>query len=74
MHKTYQHHVPGEKAKSAMQQLREAFSAMHEAIEAIGGPSREKSLALTHLEIAAMFANKVAVAADPESKPEFPSS
>ncbi len=65
----YAHHVPGAAAKKDMETLRKKFAELHSFI---GGfpTSREQSLAFTHLQIAAMFANKAAVLADPESKAE----
>jgi len=71
MHPAYAHHKPGPRALKEMAAIRAKFAELHEAIEELtGGPSREKSLALTHLEESAMWLNKAIVKADPQSVPE----
>lgn len=65
----FSYHAPGETARSKMAELRAQLQALYETISGMP-PSRELSLAVTNLEQAAMWANKAAVLADPESKPE----
>ena len=52
----------------AIRALRQSFSDLHEQIEQLASNSRERSVALTHLETAAMWAIKALVMTDPESK------
>ncbi len=67
----YDYHVPGPRARAEMKVLREKFAELHKLIESLpGGPSRERSLALTELETAAMWANKACVRSDSQSAPE----
>ncbi len=69
MNKAYAYHTPGPDAVQAMNKLRNLFSDLHDFIEQLpGGPGREKSLAFTSLQEAAMWANKAAVLSDPQSK------
>jgi hypothetical protein len=65
--KTYAHHVPAPAAVEKIAALRRQFSALHEAIEALAPPSRERSVALTNLETTAMWAIKAIVINDPAS-------
>lgn len=64
--KTFKHHVPGDTAKGMMADIRNLFTSIEGVLNQIP-PSREKSLAMTNLEQAAMWANKAVVKADPES-------
>ena len=48
--------------------LREAFQALDELVQEFTPPSRERSLALTELETAAMWAIKAVVLGDPKSE------
>lgn len=56
----WQFHSPTEAQKAAMAKLRNAFSDLAKLIEAETPPSRQRSLALTHLEESAVWANKAA--------------
>lgn len=67
MLKTFAYHKPGEGGLEKIRQLREAFSALHEKINELAPQSRERSVALTELETAAMWAIKAVVCNDPES-------
>lgn len=70
MLKTYAHHAPGRTAIESIRELRAAFSELHERIEFEAPASRERSVALTNLETAAMWAIKAIVVNDPESAVE----
>lgn len=70
MIKTYAYHKPGLKGFQDVQKLRQAFGAIHETVEHLAPPSRERSVALTNLEQAAMWAIKAVVHNDPESEVE----
>lgn len=68
MLKTYAHHKPSEDALDRIRVLREAFSELHQMIVlTVHGPSRERAIALTELETAAMWAIKAVVCNDPHS-------
>ena len=67
MKKTYMYHKPSPEGLKRIAILREAFSKLHEVIEASAPASREKSVAFTELETAAMWAIKAVVCNDPES-------
>lgn len=71
MIKTYAHHNPTSDCTDKIKQLRQAFSELHAKIEALAPASREKSVAFTHLETAAMWAIKATVCNDPASEVEF---
>ena len=68
MKKTYAYHKPSASGISKIAALREAFSQLHDLIEATAPSSREKSVALTNLETTAMWAIKAVVCNDPESE------
>lgn len=68
MKKTYQYHKPSELTLPKITELREAASAYHELIEKLVPESRERSVALTSLEQANMWAIKAIVCNDPESE------
>ncbi len=68
--KTFAHHHPSEEGLGKIRILRVAFSQMQELIEGMAPSSRERSVALTHLETAAMWATKAVVLNDPESVAE----
>ena len=68
MKKTYAYHKPSESGLDLIRQLREAYSELHEKIEAIAPHSRERSVAITELETSAMWAIKSVVCNDPESE------
>lgn len=69
--KTYAYHKPSAAGLSKIALLRRAFSELHESIEALAPKSREKSVAFTELETAAMWAIKAVVCNDPESTVEI---
>lgn len=68
MKKTYAYHKPSNDGLDKIRELREAFSALHDKIDALAPASREKSVALTNLETAAMWAIKAVVCNDPASE------
>ena len=67
MKKTYAHHKPSEEGLARIRDLRSAFSEIHDLIERVVPSSRERSVALTELETAAMWAIKAVVLNDPNS-------
>lgn len=67
MKKTYAYHKPSAESLETIRQLRERFSLLHDAIERLCPASRERSVALTELETAAMWAIKAVVCNDPLS-------
>jgi hypothetical protein len=67
MLKTYAHHKPSKAGIDKISVLRHTFSGMHELIESYALVSRERAIALTNLEQAAMWAIKAVVVNDPES-------
>lgn len=68
MIKTFAYHKPSADGLEKISKLREAFSALHDAVSEIAPNSREKSVALTNLETTAMWAIKAVVCNDPESE------
>ena len=68
MKKTYAYHKPSVAGLAKIKTLREAFSTLHDLIEAEAPMSREKAVAITHLETSAMWAIKAVVTNDPESE------
>lgn len=68
MKKTYAYHSPSDASLAKITQLREAFSALHDLVETLAPPSRERAVAITELETSAMWAIKAVVSNDPESK------
>lgn len=68
MRKTYAYHKPSEAGLETIRALREAFSALHDKVETLAPHTRERSVALTELETAAMWAIKAVVCNDPESE------
>ena len=68
MKKTYAYHKPSAAGIDRIAFLREAFSELHDKIEKMAPTSRERSIALTELETAAMWAIKAVVCNDPESE------
>lgn len=68
MKKTYAYHKPSNDGLDKIRELREAFSALHDKIDALAPTSREKSVALTNLETTAMWAIKAVVCNDPASE------
>lgn len=70
MLKTYSHHTPTPDAIGEIRELRQAFSDLHNLVERLATGSRERSVALTNLETAAMWAIKAVVVNDPGSAVE----
>ena len=70
MKKTYAYHKPSPDGLNTITGLRKAFSSVHNLIENIAPESRERSIAITHLETAAMWAIKAVVFNDPQSEVE----
>lgn len=68
MKKTFAYHKPSESGLAQITQLREMFSLTLEMIETHCPVSRERSIAITELETAAMWAIKAVVFNDPESE------
>jgi len=58
MRKVYEQHNPSKEALERINYLRQAFSDMHDLIEASTPDCRERSIAFTNLEQAAMWAIK----------------
>lgn len=67
MLKTFAYHKPSEAGLEKIRKLREAFSVLHNIIAELAPASRERSVGLTELETAAMWAIKAVVCNDPES-------
>lgn len=67
MKKTHAYHKPSTDGLEKITTLRESFSKLHDQIEQLCPPSRERSVALTNLETTAMWAIKAIVCNDPES-------
>ncbi len=70
MEKTYMYHKPSADGVAKVQDLRKAFSDLHDLIVKTTPKSREQSVALTNLETTAMWAIKAVVVNDPESTTE----
>lgn len=66
--KTYLYHKPSDDGLDKISTLRAEFSKLHDKIEELAPASRERSVALTQLETAAMWAIKAVVVNDPESE------
>lgn len=65
--KPFAYHKPSDDGFRRIQALREAFSSVARAIEENCSSSRQKSVAITELETAAMWAIKAVVFNDPAS-------
>lgn len=68
MSKSYQYHKPSKDGLDKVAKLREAFSTIDDIVQDVAPQSRERSLAITNLEQAAMWAIKAVVVNDPESE------
>ncbi len=66
--KTFAFHEPTLLGHEQITAVREEFSEIHEFLTEVCPNSREKSLALTKLEEAAMWAIKAIVSNDPNTK------
>lgn len=64
MEKTYAYHKPSAAGIEKIAELRKAFSDLHNKIKELAPDSREKSVAFTNLETAAMWAIKAVVCND----------
>lgn len=69
-HKTFAHHTPSTDGITKIRDLRKAFDDLQSLIEGLAPASRERSVALTHLETTAMWTIKAVVVNDPGSKVE----
>lgn len=68
MIKTYANHTPTPETIDVIREMRESFSAIHVMVEKCCPNTRERSVALTHLETAAMWAVKALAVNDPNAK------
>jgi hypothetical protein len=66
--KPYAYHKPTDDGLAKITRLREAFSVVDRAIRETCPDSRQKSVAITELETAAMWAIKAVVFNDPKSE------
>lgn len=67
MDKAFAYHRPSTTGLEDITHLRNGFSDLKQMIETLCRPSRERSIALTGLESAAMWAIKALVFNDPNS-------
>lgn len=65
--KTYAYHKPSQQGIDKIKTLREAFSSLHNLVKETAPETRERAVAVTNLEQAAMWAIKAVVCNDPES-------
>lgn len=72
MPKSYNYHKPSPDGLQKINRLRKAFSDLHDLVEEVAPPSRERSICLTTLENSAMWGIKAVVVNDPESVVEEP--
>jgi hypothetical protein len=68
--KPYAYHKPSTEGMDKINALREAFSHVDQVIQANCPNSRQKSVAITELETAAMWAIKAVIFNDPQSEVE----
>lgn len=68
--KPFAYHKPSSAGFEKITDLREGFSALKTIIETVCPDSRHKSVAITELETAAMWAIKAVVFNDPNSEVE----
>lgn len=66
--KPFAYHKPSDDGLTKINALREKFSDLQRAIEEICPASRQRSVAITELETAAMWAIKAVVFNDPQSE------
>lgn len=69
--KIFAYHKPGTQALMDINSLREAFSRLDEHIRMTCPDSRERAIALTEIETAAMWAIKSVVFHDPHSEASY---
>ena len=65
--KQYAYHMPSDEGLKRITALRDGFTAIHRLVDHMCLNSREKSIALTELETAAMWAIKAIVFNDSKS-------
>ena len=65
--KPFAYHKPSDDGLKRITRLREAFSEISLIIEEVAPNSRQKAVAITHLETAAMWATKAVVFNDADS-------
>lgn len=65
--KKFAFHTPSESGKAKVQQLRQAFTDLDKLVSELAPQSRERSVAATELENAAMWAIKAVVLNDSAS-------
>jgi hypothetical protein len=63
----FHYHRPGKAAQAALAANRQKFRALRDHLKTLP-QTREMSLALTHLQTAAMFANAAIALTDPEAE------
>lgn len=68
MRKSYAYHKPSQAGLETIAKLRQAFSDLHDLVESVAPAGREKAIAFTNLETAAMWAIKAVVCNDPDSE------
>ena len=66
--KQFAYHKPSDEGLDKITQIRTAFSSVLHVIESTCPPSRHRSVAITELETAAMWAIKAVVFNDPKSE------
>lgn len=66
--KKFAYHKPSDNGMTSINELRAQFSELQAVIDRVCSPSREKSIAVTELETAAMWAIKAVVFNDPASE------
>jgi len=66
--KPFAYHKPSERGLYKINQIREAYSEVKQAIEERCPESRQRAVAITELETSAMWAIKAVVFNDPESE------
>lgn len=66
--KAYNYHKPSEDGLSKIKQIRRAGTMLDNMIQELAPHSRERSIAITELETAIMWAIKAVVINDPQSE------
>lgn len=69
--KQFAYHKPSVQGLADIQKLREAFSQLDDVLRFVCPDSRERSVALTELETAAIWAVKSVVYNDPQSEVSY---
>lgn len=68
MNKTFAYVKPSAQSLGRIRSLRDVFAYVQTQVEGFAPASRERSVALTHLETAAMWAIKAITHNDPEAQ------